>query len=412
MRAFLDAEAQRLLGFAAGAADPRGGFGWLDDDGRVDASRPLHLWVNARMTHVFGLGALLDVPGAGELCDRGLQALTGPLHDGEHGGWWSAVDTDGSPAQTRKSAYDHAFVLLAATTAVQAARPGAQTLLRHAIEVIEEHFWDDDAGALVDTWDAAWTTAEPYRGANANMHGVEAFLAAADATGDGVWLTRATRVADRIVGREARAAGWRVPEHYTADWTPQPDYARDTPSDPFRPFGATIGHGLEWSRLLVHLDAALALHATDDPVAETAEDAAEPWLVPAARSLFDTAVAEGWSADGSPGFVYTVDWDGVPVVRQRMHWVVAEAVAAAAVLYQVTGEGLYRELYDTWWAYAREHLVDDQRGSWWHELGPDQQPARTVWSGKPDVYHALQATLLPRMPLAPTLAAALAARRR
>jgi sulfoquinovose isomerase len=27
-----------------------------------------------------------------------------------------------------------------------------------------------------------------------------------------------------------------------------------------------------------------------------------------------------------------------------------------------------------------------------------------VWSGKPDTYHAVQATLLPRLPLAPSLA--------
>jgi mannose/cellobiose epimerase-like protein (N-acyl-D-glucosamine 2-epimerase family) len=172
----------------------------------------------------------------------------------------------------------------------------------------------------------------------------------------------------------------------------------------------------------VHLDAALALQATGatdatevatDVATEVAtEVAAEPWLVPAACALFDTAVGEGWAADGSPGFVYTVDWDGVPVVRQRMHWVVAEAIAAAAVLYQVTGEARYREHYEAWWQYAREHLLDDARGSWWHELDPGQRPAHTVWSGKPDVYHALQATLLPRLPLAPSLAAALAARRR
>jgi hypothetical protein len=30
-----------------------------------------------------------------------------------------------------------------------------------------------------------------------------------------------------------------------------------------------------------------------------------------------------------------------------------------------------------------------------------------VWTGKPDTYHALQATLIPRLPLTPTLAAAL-----
>ena len=50
---------------------------------------------------------------------------------------------------------------------------------------------------------------------------------------------------------------------------------------------------------------------------------------------------------------------------------------------------------------------DRKRGSWHHELGPDNKPAESVWSGKPDVYHAFQATILPQLPLAPALAVAL-----
>ena len=34
-------------------------------------------------------------------------------------------------------------------------------------------------------------------------------------------------------------------------------------------------------------------------------------------------------------------------------------------------------------------------------------PSGTVWTGKPDIYHAFQATLVPRLPLTPTLAGAL-----
>jgi sulfoquinovose isomerase len=37
----------------------------------------------------------------------------------------------------------------------------------------------------------------------------------------------------------------------------------------------------------------------------------------------------------------------------------------------------------------------------------DGAPAARTWTGRPDVYHALQATLIPRLPLAPTLATAL-----
>ena len=68
--------------------------------------------------------------------------------------------------------------------------------------------------------------------------------------------------------------------------------------------------------------------------------------------LFDRAVIDGWAVDGAPGFVYTTDWSGQPVVRQRMYWVLAEAIAAAAALHQHIGSGRYLDLADEWWQYA------------------------------------------------------------
>jgi mannose/cellobiose epimerase-like protein (N-acyl-D-glucosamine 2-epimerase family) len=118
-------------------------------------------------------------------------------------------------------------------------------------------------------------------------------------------------------------------------------------------------------------------------------------------------VREGWHVDGRAGFVYTVDWDGKPIVRARMHWVIAEAVAAAAALREATGDRSYDDWYRTWWAYADTHFLDRTRGSWHHELDADNRPSATVWSGKPDAYHAVQATLLPRLPAAPSVAEAL-----
>jgi sulfoquinovose isomerase len=110
--------------------------------------------------------------------------------------------------------------------------------------------------------------------------------------------------------------------------------------------------------------------------------------------------------DGADGFVYTVDWHGTPVVHQRMHWVLAEAVAATTTLYAVTGDDTYRRWYDTWWRYAEDHLLDRGRGSWHHELDRENHPAATVWPGKADAYHAVQATLLPRLPVRGSIASA------
>jgi sulfoquinovose isomerase len=186
-----------------------------------------------------------------------------------------------------------------------------------------------------------------------------------------------------------------MPEHFDAGWRPLPDFHREQPAHPFRPYGATIGHALEWSRLCVELHAALGPDAPG-------------WLVDDARELFARAVADGWAADGADGFVYTTDWDGTPVVRQRMHWVAAEAVAAASSLERATGDSSYGELHQQWWKYVDRCFLDRRDGSWHHELDPGNRPDDQTWQGKPDVYHAFQATVVPRLPLAPTFATALA----
>jgi mannose/cellobiose epimerase-like protein (N-acyl-D-glucosamine 2-epimerase family) len=147
--------------------------------------------------------------------------------------------------------------------------------------------------------------------------------------------------------------------------------------------------------LLLHLEASLGEEAPD-------------WLLPSSAALFDRAVADGWAVDGADGFVYTTDWDGRPMVRDRMHWVLAEGFAAAEALGQRTGDDRYGQLARTWWAYAERYLIDRAHGSWHHQLNPQNEVIDTVWPGKPDLYHAVQATLIPRLPLAPSLAAALA----
>ena len=79
-------------------------------------------------------------------------------------------------------------------------------------------------------------------------------------------------------------------------------------------------------------------------------------------SLFDAAVREGWAVDGADGFVYTVDWSGRPVVRERMHWVVAEATAAAAALHAATGDPSYADWYRTWWQHIDACFRDLEPG--------------------------------------------------
>lgn len=383
-----------LLAFGRRTPYPGGGAAWLSDDGSPWLDRGVETWITCRTVHVYSIGTLLGVPGARPVAEAALAGLLGRLRDGENGGWYPSVGADGTPAPD-KTAYTHAFVVLAGSSATAAGLAGGSQLLADGLATFEKRFWDEEDGRAVDTWDTTFTTLEAYRGINANMHTVEAFLAAADVTGERVWLERAARIAS-FAASSAAANGWRLPEHFDEHWTPQPELNADRPDDQFKPYGATVGHGLEWARLLLHLEAAGA-------VASQGTD----WLV-ASQSLFHRAVTDGWAVDGADGFVYTTDWSGVPVVRDRMHWVAAEAIGAAAALEQRTGEPEYADWYAKVWDYVERYLVDHEHGSWHHQLAPDNTPVATVWPGKADVYHAYQATLIPRLPLAPSLATAIA----
>jgi mannose/cellobiose epimerase-like protein (N-acyl-D-glucosamine 2-epimerase family) len=384
----------RLLGFAARSRLDDGGFGYLGADGDVLPGRPVETWIVARMTHVFGLARILGRPGAGELAGHGVAALAGgPLHDREDGGWRASTDDDG------KAAYVHAFVVLAGSTATAAGVPGGRALLDEALQVWQARFWDDEAGLAVEEWDRAWTTLDGYRGVNANMHGVEASLAAADALAAddpavaGRLRAQALRTTERVVHGWARGHDWRLPEHFTSDWVPLPDYNRDRPADPFRPYGVTIGHLFEWARLALHVRAVVP----DAPA----------WLRTDAVELFEAAASRGWAADGHDGFPYTLDWGDRPVVGARMHWVLCEAVAAASVLGEVTGEPRYRELARRWRRHGEERFADPSTGSWHHELTPMGEVGTGTWAGQPDAYHLAQMLLLDGRPVRGSVAAAL-----
>ena len=484
-RAFLAANAEDLLRFGHRFPSPEGGSYYLGDDGTPWKDRNRETWITARMCHVYSLGVLLGHPGSAELADAALRGLRGELHDMENGGWYSGRTAEGG-ILPGKQCYAHAFVILAASSAVLAGRPGAQELLDEAIALYDKRFWNEEEGLACDTWNTEFTELDSYRGLNANMHTVEAFLAASDVTGSPKYRTRAGRIINRVL-KWAEDNDWRIPEHYRSDWQPDLLCNIDKPDDPFKPFGATPGHGIEWARLITQWtlstfgeeyavtegkpgDGAVpsdfeaehtafaAEHAgfgrkiagfetehtsfgrktagsetehtgsgrklagsetehagsgsggvaswdtaNDCPLASAARYKAvndrikekAAYYITAAECLFNRAVLDGWNADGAPGIVYTTDWEGNPVVHDRMHWTLAEAINTSACLYHVTGKESYAALYEVFMQYLDTTVMDHVNGSWFHQLDRENHLLRTVWPGKSDLYHALQAMLIP-----------------
>ncbi|WP_461190610.1 AGE family epimerase/isomerase [Trueperella pyogenes] len=422
LHAWLDSEFSALVDFARRSRS-RYGFSTLDARGEADEAAGLQLWINCRMTHVFCLATLRGDESAREFAAHGVTSLRENFYDVAHGGFFANLAyATGKPAtdgDVRKAAYAHAFVLLAACSAMQADVAGARELYELAVDA-HAHFWEAEFGLVCESFDRGFTLSEAYRGANANMHTLEAMLAAWDATADPRWLDKAGSILTFILG-EAERIGWRIPEHFDATWTQLPDFNKDRPADPFRPFGLTPGHGIEWARLALQYWAArTAYDAAQGPSAYEKTDASPSAstgaidLLPGqARALFGQAIADGWCADGEPGLVYTTDFAGSPVVHERMHWTICEAMSAAAALAthaQRTGEAdVVAEMtawFDTFLDFAKRHLIEAP-GRWVHELDRTNAPAGVTWPGKPDVYHAAQCVLMPNLPLTPTFAGAL-----
>ncbi|HEY5820294.1 MAG TPA: AGE family epimerase/isomerase [Mesorhizobium sp.] len=367
--------------------DPRainadGGFFDLDPAGQplklANPVRPIH--GTARMVHCYSIGSLLGRPGSDAIVDHGMRYLWDHHRDQKHGGYVWSLDNDG-PRDATKQGYGHAFVLLAASSARLVGHPLADKMLADVTELLNRRFWDDAHGAIAEEFQQDWTPMPGYRGQNSNMHLTEALMAAFEATGERDYLNKAERIADLIINRRARECGFRVAEHFDEDWAVDRNYK--AVNEMFRPSGTTPGHWLEWVRLILQLWV-LGGKRND-------------WMPQAAEALFEQSVALGWDSDHG-GFFYTLDWDDKPAFRFKPWWPIAEAAGAASFLVEHRPSAFHEEWYRRIWNIIAQHYIDRDHGGWFEELDETMLPAHSLFPGKADIYHALQACLIPLYP--------------
>lgn len=409
---WLSACLQDLLDYGR-KSEVKTGFACLDRNGEVDLEQPIQLYLTSRMVHVFSLGVLLGVPGCRRLVEHGIRCLNQYFRDPDNGGWFDAIehelDQDGKaiPYKGRedKRSYSHAFLLLGAASATAADRIGAHELMQEAIRDNDLHWWDQEAGMVCESFNRDYSVCEDYRGLNSNMHMVEAYMLVAQVTNDSKWTERAMRILERVA-RVSREYDWRIPEHYDSDWQPLLGYNRDNPQETHRAYGSDVGHSFMFSRLM--LEARAMLKNTKKEVPE--------WLSEAATEMFERAREDAWRRDGAPGFAFTVDWEGKPIIRDRQAWVQFEAIGAAVTMLRAAQQDgasaevvdHYEHCYRAWLDFAYEHFLV-RGGRIVHRLSSENQPLDLENQKLRDsVYHAVQAVLLPRLPLSPAFAIALA----
>jgi mannose/cellobiose epimerase-like protein (N-acyl-D-glucosamine 2-epimerase family) len=355
--------------------DPAGGFfHFFKDDGRVYDRETRHLVSSTRFVFNYATAwRLFKDPAYLEAVRHGVEFLRSAHRDPASGGYaWVLKGRE--LADRTNHCYGLAFVILAYAKAVAAGVDEARDYLAETWELMERRFWEPGIGLYADEAGSDWKLS-PYRGQNANMHSCEALLASYEATREPRYLERAAVLADGFVNRQAAFGDGLIWEHYHTDWTPDWEYNKGDRSNIFRPWGYQPGHQVEWAKLLLILD----------------RHQARDWHLRRARELFDRSIPLSWDAEHG-GLVYGFDREGAFYDTDKYFWVQAEALAAAALLADRSGQPQYWDWYQRIWDYSWRHMIDHVHGAWYRILTPDNRKYSDEKSpaGKTD-YHTMGA---------------------
>ncbi|MEH6444131.1 MAG: AGE family epimerase/isomerase [Oceanospirillaceae bacterium] len=364
--------------------DKKGGFfHYFRDDGSIYNSSSRHLVSSTRFIFNYAMAAINTEQA--ELKKQYLLAVQhgldflrnvhlNPLTKGYAWQLEEGVVSDGT-----NHCYGLAFVMLAYSTALKAGVTSCKAYIAETYELMEQHFWDQNAQLYADERSADWLELSDYRGQNANMHSCEGMIAAFEATAEPYYLDRAMQLAQGICVRQSALADNRIWEHYTSDWQIDWAYNLDDPKNLFRPWGFQPGHFTEWAKLLLILD---RYRPTS-------------WLLPKAQHLFDMALDLSWDSEQG-GINYGFAPDGSVCDDDKYFWVQAESFAAAALLCERVQTAQlrdkYQQIYTKIWQYSWTHMIDHQQGAWYRILKGDNTKYDNLKSpaGKTD-YHTMGA---------------------
>lgn len=186
------------------------------------------LRVVARQIHVFSHAAALGVSRADDAVALGLGFLEGSARQ-QDGGYANCFDLMGKVTDTTLSLYNHAFVLLAFTSA------GLRREALDLIEFIERRFRHPVAGYFESI------PPRLPRCQNSHLHLYEACLAAAAQFNEDIFLTRAIELRRLFVHSLFQSPQGVLPEFFDDHLNPKADSGR-YPVEP--------GHHCEWVSLL------------------------------------------------------------------------------------------------------------------------------------------------------------------
>ena len=374
---FLEDHILKILSFYnKNSFDKNGGFfNVFLNDGSIFDKENRHLVSTSRFVFNYANAYLMTKDNKyKELCNHGLEFIINQ-HRNINTNHFSWQITNEKVVDGRAMAYGYAFVILAGSFAFKIGIEKGKELAEDAWNFMNKYFWEEKYSAYADELSSDLKTLNPYRGQNANMHTVEALIAAYEIFKEKKYLDRANLIAQQFALNLASQSQNQIWEHYDSSWKIDWEYNKDKPDDSYRPWGFQPGHQIEWAKLLLQLN----------------EHYPEDWKIERSIYLFEKGTT--MSIDNEyGGLVYGYSPEGNFTNDNKYFWVQAEALAASWRLYKITNKKDYYNFYISLWEYCWKNFVDHKYGAWFNILTRKGKQIDKIKSplGKTD-YHTMGA---------------------
>lgn len=346
----------------------------FDTDGKaINTNAQRHLVSSSRLTINFGMASKqFESERYLEAARHGVKFLREGHRNPETGGYAWILEK-GQVKDADNYCYGIAFVLMAYARTYEAGATEVYEYIEETFQLMERYFWREHDQLYVDVIDARLETVSAYRGQNANMHCCEALISAFEATGEQHYMDRAIVIARRITVDLPAQCDNMIWEHYDQNWHVDFDYNLGDTENKLRPWGYQPGHFTEWTKLLLIINK----HNPQD------------WLASRAKELFDKAMEIGYDSDHGSLF-YGFSPSGEICSNGKYSWVVAETIAASALLAKQLNNNMYWCIYRQMWQYSWTYMIDHKLKCWHRNITFDNKiiAPSSIAMGRTD-YHSI-----------------------
>lgn len=298
------------------------------------------LRVVTRQSFVFAEALREGFTPAAEALDLGLHYLRTHAFDPDGGYHWR-FDLKGGVIDPKRDLYDHAFVLLALSAAMQARPDPLLTQEALALDGYLQRVFPHPAGGYGESLPPSLP-----RRQNPHMHLLEACLAAVEAFGPVPFLDRAEALIDLFLTRMFQPQEGALPEYFDEGLIPHRERGR---------FVAEPGHHAEWIWLLHWHESLCRRHGHAVPAG----------LDPAMRAL--TTFNDRFGLHPETGALMDVLWsDGAVSSAGQRLWPQAERLKAELLRRDPREERILAA-----YAVLRAHITPAPPGLWMEQRAAD-----------------------------------------